>query len=65
MQKAEITNATLSEHNAIKIVICKDTWRGKLKTEAVYSGGLFLDSFGGWSPPNFACHFRMLVFGPS
>ena len=28
-KKAEIINANLSDHNAIKIVIGKNTWRGK------------------------------------
>ena len=31
-KKAEIINATLSDHNAIKIVNSKDTWRGKPKS---------------------------------
>ena len=31
-KKAEIINANLSDHNAIKIVISKNTWRGKPKT---------------------------------
>ena len=31
-KKPEIINASLSDHNAVKIVISKDTWRGKRKT---------------------------------
>ena len=31
-KKEEIINANLSDHNAIKIVISKNTWRGKPKT---------------------------------
>ena len=31
-KKAEIINTNSSDHNAIKIVISKNTWRGKPKT---------------------------------
>ena len=31
-KRAEIINATFSDHNAIKIVRSKNTWRGKPKT---------------------------------